>query len=258
MKNKLRLLLLALAGVACQSNESTIFGVEPQLNTYSDEAPASQKLFCNSVNCENPGNQEIYTYSPAGQLIRMEQYARMASAKLEKVSYTDYQYSPTGQLSSKIHYSRYGNDTRWVAYDESEYIYSDGVLSQERTYYNQHNPEQRLLTGQIEYTYQDGKKVAQAWFDANHILTRRVVNEYSHTTLIRETWYGANSTELRRFEHRFAGNRRQISEFMPNTNEPLSLVEKAYDSQGRLTSEETKVNNPLLCSMQAGVIRYIY
>lgn len=36
------------------------------------------------------------------------------------------------------------------------------------------------------------------------------------------------------------------------------MVEKSYDAQGRLSSEETRVMNPLLCTMQAGVIRYVY
>ena len=258
MKNRLLLLFVALGGMACQPNESSTFGIDPQLGTYTDEAPMTKKLICGSINCENPSSEEVYTYNSAGQLTRMEQFGRATSGTMELFGYTAYLYTPNGQLSSKISYGKYGNTTTWVPYNESAYVYSNGVLSQEQTYFNQHNPEQRVLTGIIDYTYQGGNKTEQTWFDAQHVLSRRVVNEYRNNTLIRETWYGANDVVFRRFEHRFADNRRQISEYLPNSTDQISLVEKTYDTQGRLASEETKVNNPLLCSMMAGVIRYVY
>ncbi|UFH52458.1 hypothetical protein [Spirosoma sp. KNUC1025] len=258
MKNLLRFLFMAVIWSACQPNDPASFGVEPQLSAYADQAPAAQKLFCNSVNCENPYSQEIYMYRPDGRLSRMDQLNQTASGKLEMSFYTEFTYSPAGQLTNKVRYGKLGGDARWVPYDESEYIYTDGLLTLERCYFNQHSPEQRVLTGQIEYVIRDGNKVEQKWYDAQHKLYNRVVNDYKNNTLVRETWYGASDNVIRRFEHRFAGNRRQISEYMPTSSELISLVEKSYDSQGRLSSEETKVINPLLCTMQAGTIRYVY
>ncbi|GAB4039117.1 hypothetical protein [Spirosoma jeollabukense] len=258
MKTQLLLLFIALGGIACQPNDASTFGIDPQLGTYTDEAPMTKKLICGSINCENPSSEEVYTYNAAGQVARMEQFSRAISGQMERFGYTDYLYAPNGQLSSKITYGKYGNTATWVPYNESTYVYTNGVLSQEQTYFNQHSPEQRVLTATIDYTFQDGKKTEQKWFDAQHILNHRVVYEYRNNTLVRETWSGANDVVFRRFEHRFADNRRQISEYLPNSTEQISLVEKTYDAQGRLASEETKVNNPLLCSMMAGVIRYVY
>lgn len=257
MKNVIPFLLL-IVWTGCQSDEPDSFGIDPQLSTYSDEAPITQKLFCNSVNCENPYNQDIYTYHPDGRLNRIDQFIRTASGKLDMVSYTDYRYTSTGQLSGTVRYGKYGADSKWVAYDETEYIYTNGVLSQQRTYYNQHSPEQRVLTGMIDYEIKDGQKTGQSWYDAQHNLSRRVVYNYRKNTLVNETWYNATDNVIRRFEHRFAGSRRQIGEYVPNSSEQISMVEKIYDTQGRLSSEETKIINPFLCAMQAGMIRYVY
>ncbi|GAB4020464.1 hypothetical protein [Spirosoma koreense] len=258
MKNPLRLLLLSLCWTACQSSDPAVFGVDPQLSQYTDEAPMTRKLFCNSVNCENPLNQEVYAYDQTGKLTRMEQWGRMASGALERYAYTDYHYDPSGLLIGKTGYGLYGSDNRWVATAESEYSYAQGVLTEERTYYHQHNPEQRVLTGLVTYDIQDGLKVGQRWYDDQQKLSRRVVNEYRNKVLIRETWLDASDTPFRRFDHQFAGNRRQVVEHLPGSTEQISMVEKTYDSQGRLSSEETKVINPLLCAMQAGIIRYLY
>ena len=84
------------------------------------------------------------------------------------------------------------------------------------------------------------------------------MNTYKNNTLTTETWYGAADNVIRRFEHRFSDSRRQISEYIPNSSEQISMVEKTYDAHGRLSSEETKVINPLLCTMQAGIVRYVY
>ena len=258
MKKLFFLLTLTLGGIACQSTDSSTFGVDPQQNRYLDEAPLTQKLYCNSPNCENPYAQEVYTYTPAGQLIRMDQFSRNAAAQLEKVSYTDYRYSPAGQLSGAVRYSKHGTIPGWVAYEESEYAYTNGVLVREQTYFNQHNPDQRVLTGSIDYRFSNGNRVEQTWYDAQQTLSRRVVNEYKNNTLIRQIWYGPKNDIMRRFEHQFTDNRRQISEYLPSSTELISQVEKTYDAQGRVSSEETKVINLLLCSMQAGVIRYVY
>ena len=111
MKNCL-LFLFLIVWTACQSNEPDSFGIDPQLSRYTDEAPMIQKLFCNSVNCENPYSQEIYTYRPDGRLSRVDQFGRMVTGKLEMVSYTDYHYTSTGQLSGKIRYGGYGTDAK--------------------------------------------------------------------------------------------------------------------------------------------------
>ncbi|WP_420148030.1 hypothetical protein [Spirosoma sp.] len=257
MKN-LILFFFLLALTACQSTEPDSFSIDPHLNAYTDDAPLSRKLFCNSINCENPYSQEVYTYHPDGKMSRVDQFAQTASGKLDLVSYSDYAYNPAGQLVGKIRYHKYGSGAQWIAYDESEYIYTNGVLSLERNYFHQQSPKQRILTGHIEYEFKDGQKTGQRWYDAQQKLSYRVVYSYRNNTVIGETWFGITDNQIRRFEHRFAGNRRQISEYVPNTDEQISMVEKTYDAQGRLSSEETKVINPLLCLMQAGVTRYVY
>lgn len=256
MKNGLLFFLIICS--ACHSNKPDSFGIEPQLSTYSDESPMAQKLFCHSINCENPFSQEIYTYQPDGRLSRIDQYVQTGTGKLDVVSYTDYLYTSVGQLRGTIRYSKYGSNANWLANEETEYIYTKGVLNQQRIYYNQYSPEQRVLTGQIEYEFENGQKKSQKWYDVRHILSHRVVYSYKNNTLVNEIWYNATDSVIRRFEHRFAGHRRQISEYLPNSTDQISVVEKIYDVQGRLSSEETKVINPLLCAMQAGLIRYVY
>lgn len=258
MKNWFLFVVLALGWSACQSTNPTPFGVDPPVNGYIDEAPMIQKLFCHSPNCENPYNQEVYTYNPVGQRIRMEQFSRNAAAQLETVAYTEYRYSPTGQLSGKVRYTKHGTIPGWVAYEESDYSYTEGVLTQERTYFHQHNPDQRVLTGQTDYRFTNGNQLEHTWYDAQHTLIRRVVNTYKNNILSGETWYGPTDKVLRRFEHQFGDNRRQISEYLPSSTELISRVEKTYDAQGRIASEETTVSNPLLCTMPAGMIRYVY
>jgi YD repeat-containing protein len=258
MKNRLLLLLSASLWLACQTGDSSEFGIEPGGNTYNDEASPSKKLFCNSGNCDNPMNIEQYTYNSAGKLTRIEFLNRNISGKLEIYSYVENRYNQSGQLVGKARFGKYSSDIAWVAYDESEYEYVGGVLKTERNYFNQRNPEKRVMTSQVEYEFKEGKKVGQKWFDANNQLSYRVVYDYKDNVLTRETWYSNTDKIIRLFTHSFAGNRRQISEHMPNSDEQIALIEKTYDKQGRLFSEETKVNNPLLCSMVAGTIRYTY
>ncbi|KAA9347912.1 hypothetical protein [Larkinella humicola] len=258
MKNRLLLLLSASLWLACQPGDSSEFGIEPGGNTYNDEASPTQKLFCNGTNCDNPNNLETYSYNSAGKLIRIDYIGRVPSGKTETYSYHEYRYNPNGQLAGKTRFGKYGTGSEWVAYDESEYEYADGVLKTERNYFNQRNPEQRVLTGLVEYIYQGGKITEQKWFDANKKLYRRVVNEYKDNVLTRESWYSDTDKVTRLFTHTFAGNRRQISEHLPNSSDQIALIEKTYDKQGRLLTEETKVNNPLLCAMVAGIIRYTY
>ncbi|GAB3899138.1 hypothetical protein GCM10028803_19730 [Larkinella knui] len=258
MKKRLLLLLSASFWLACQPNDSADFGIEPGGNTYNDEAAPKRKLFCNGTNCDSPNNFEQYSYNADGKLTRIEYIGRVASGKTETYAYVEYTYNQKGQLLGKTRFGKYGDDAGWVAYDESEYEYADGVLKTELNYFNQRNPEKRVLTGLSEYRFEDGKIVEQKWFDANRKLNRRVVNDYKDNVLIRETWYSDTDKITRLFTHSFAGNRRQISEHMPNSNDQIALIEKTYDKQGRLSTEETKVNNPLLCAMVAGIIRYEY
>ncbi|MFD1143263.1 hypothetical protein ACFQ4C_19200 [Larkinella insperata] len=257
MKNRLLLLFSALLWFACQ-NESSEFGIEPGDNTYNDESSPLRKVFCNSGECESPVNIEQYTYNKDGKQTRIDYLGRVPGGNLEVLAYVEQIYNKHGNLVGKIRYGKYGADGKWTAYDESEYDYENGVLKAERSYFNQHNPEQRVLTGSVEYEYKDGKKTGQRWYDARQQFSHRVEYEYKNKVLIRETWYSNADKATRYFTHSFAGNRRQISERMPNSEELLALIEKTYDKKGRLSTEETKVNNPLLCAMVAGIVRYEY
>jgi hypothetical protein len=257
MKNRLLLLLSALLWLSCQK-DSAEFGIEPGGNTYNDEASPVRKSFCGSANCDNPYTIEQYTYNKDGKLTRIDYLNRVASGKMETFSYVEQVYNKHGNLIGKIRFGKYGTSSEWVAYDESEYEYANGVLKTERNYFNQRNPEQRVLTGLVEYEFKDGKKTGQKWFDSKEQLSYRVEYEYNNTVLTRETWYSNTDKVFRFFTHSFAGNRRQVSERMPNSTELIALIEKTYDQKGRLSTEETKVNNPLLCSMVAGTVRYEY
>ncbi|MGV3557086.1 hypothetical protein [Larkinella arboricola] len=257
MKNRLLLLFSALVWFACQ-NESSEFGIEPGGNTYNDDASPLRKVFCFSGNCENPTNTEQYTYNKDGKLIRIDYLGLVAGGKLELQSYVEQVYNKHGNLVGKIRYGRYGNGAGWTAYNESEYDYENGVLKAERNYFNQRDPEQRVLTGTVEYEFKNGKKIEERVYDTNRQLSYRVVYEYKGDVLIRETWYSSTDKMSRYFAHSFAGNRRQISERMPRNEEQVALIEKTYDKKGRLSTEETKVINPLLCAMVAGVVRYEY
>ncbi|MFC5407923.1 hypothetical protein ACFPMF_01285 [Larkinella bovis] len=257
MKNRLLLLFSALFWLACQKDASE-FGVEPGGNTYNDEASPARKVFCGTGNCEVPINYEQYTYNKEGKPTRIETWGRVSADRLEMQAYSELIYNKHGNLVGKIRYGKYGSNGDWVAYDETEYEYANGVLKAERNYFNQRNPEQRVLTGSVEYEFKEGRKVGQKWLDANGNASYRVEYEYKGEVLTRETWYSNTNKVMRYFSHSFAGNRRHISEHMPNHSELIALVEKTYDKKGRLSTEETKVNNPLLCAMIAGVVRYEY
>lgn len=257
MKNRLLILLSAALWLACQSKDSSEFGIEPGGNTYNDEAAPTKKMMCSGTNCENPNSIEQYTYNKNGKLVRIDYLSRGTSGKMELFSYVEQIYNKHDNLVGKIRYGKYGNEG-WTAYEESEYEYADGALKTERIYFNQRNPSQRVLTGLVQYEFKDGKKIGQRWFDAKEQLSYRVAYDYKDNVLTRETWYSNTDKITRLFTHSFAGKRRQISEHMPNSNEQIALIEKVYDNKGRLFSEETKVNNPLLCSMVAGIIQYAY
>ncbi|MFN8348329.1 MAG: hypothetical protein U0X91_25225 [Spirosomataceae bacterium] len=256
MRKNLYLLLLTGLWPACQSGVTSEFGTEPANSAYNDEAPRTKITYCTSAACDQIFNEERYLYNAAGQLTRIEYWNQSGSGKMEQNSYVEYLYNSNGQLTRKIRYGSPG--VGWVAYDESEFDYADGVLKTERTYFNRRNPDAKVLTGTITYEFKDGKKVSQKWYDDFNKLYRRATFEYKNNVLTRETWYGEKENVIRVFEHLFAGNRRQISEYLSDSKNQISMVEKTYDVQGRLLTQETKVNNPLLCAMTAGVVRYSY
>jgi hypothetical protein len=257
MKKILRLLLLGPLWLSCQSNDPSNFGVEPNHAAYNDEAPMRRKVFCDDANCKNPSYEERYTYAGDGKLSKMEIFGKTTSG-MEMQSYTNYFFDANGLMKSKIQYSRHGWLPGWVSYYESEFEYQNGVLKLEKTYFKGHQPEEKVFTGAIEYTYEDGKKIGQKWLDDHNKFIRRVEYGYKNEVVNLETWYDENDNVIRIFEHKFSGNRRQIGEYLLNSTELLAMIEKTYDKKGRLATQETKVHNPLLCSMTPGLIKYSY
>jgi hypothetical protein len=258
MKKTLRLLLFMPLWVGCQSSEPAEFGIEPLHVAYNDEAPMKKKVFCNDGNCKAPGYEERYTYTATGKLSKVETFGRNASGAWEMQSYTNYFFDANGLTTGKIQYNRHGALPGWVAYYESEFLYHDGVLRQEKTYFNRHQPEQKVFTGAVEYEYKNGRKVGQKWTDEHNQLYRRVEYGYTNNVVSLETWYDGKNNVIRIFDHKFSGNRRQIGEYLLNSKELLAMIEKTYDEKGRLTTQETKVHNMLLCSMTPGLIKYSY
>lgn len=256
MQKNLYLLPIIAFWLACQPNVPSEFSVEPAAMAYDDEAPRAKISYCTSETCDNLFSEECYTYNTNGKLAQIDYFGQTAAGKLELNSYMEHEYNGNGQLARKIRYGKLG--TGWTPYDESEYEYANGVLKAERTYFNQRNPDSKVLTGSVTYEFKEEQKVGQKWYDAMNKLNRRVIYEYKNKGLTRETWYGGKENVTRVFEHSFAGNRRQIGEYLPNSREHLSVVEKTYDAKGRLATQETKVSNPLLCSMTPGIIRYSY
>ncbi len=256
MRKYVQYLFLTPLWLACQSNEPVPFGLDPAAMTYNDEASWSKVSFCSDARCDSPYSEEHYSYNAAGQLVRINYMSRLASGKLELASYIEQTYNSEGQLVNKVRYGKY--NTGWVRYDESEYEYTAGNLKTERTYFNQRNSDQKVLTGIITYDYKEGKKINQNWYDNLNKLYQRAGYEYKNNVLTRETRYGDKENIIRIFEHTFAGNRRQIGEYVPSLDQPIALIEKTYDDKGRLLTQETKVSNPLLCAMTPGMVRYSY
>jgi len=254
----LRFLFLGSLWLGCQSSDSSDFGIEPDYVAYNDEAPALKKAFCNDANCKDPGYEERYTYTGDGKLSKVENFGRVTSGILEMQSYTNYFFDTNGLMTGKIQYSKHGLSPGWVASNESEFEYQDGVLRLEKMYFNRHQPEGKVFTGAVEYEYENGKRVGQKWTDDHNKFIRRVKYGYKNDVVNLETWYDEKNNVIRIFEHKFSGNRRQIGEYLLNSTELLAMIEKTYDKKGRLSTQETKVNNPLLCSMTPGLIKYSY
>jgi len=260
MLKKLRLLLLAPLWLACQSSDpASEFSPEPDLAAYIDDAPLLKKTYCFDGSCTELSNEENYIYNTAGKLIKMEQSSRMVSGKLEVQSYTDYLYNNDGGLASRIMYHKNGTASDWVPANASEYEYVNGVLTLEKTYSYLYSSFQKTLTGLIKYEFKDGKKLEQKWFDKENNPLYRVEYTYKNDVLSLEKWYyGSEGKVNRTFEHKFAGNRRQIGEYLSSSKEQLAMIEKTYDEKGRLSTQVTKVSNPLLCALAPGLIRYNY
>lgn len=225
------------------------------MGQYKDDAPMTRKIICTSADCENPIVEEQYTYNASGKLVKTI-YLSRGTDKMEQTSYSELAYNAAGQLISKIRYGK--NSGNWVAYDEYAYEYVGENLMVERQYFNQRNPDQKVLTGMTEYNLENGKKVEMRVYDARKQMSYRVTYAYTNSVLTEESWFDATGKKMRYFSHAFAENRRQVSEYMPTKGDAISMVEKVYDKQGRLISEETKVINPLLCSMMPGITRYTY
>ena len=259
MLRKLRLFLLAPLWLACQSSDpSSEFTSEPDLAAYNDDAQLLKKTYCFDENCTELSGEENYIYNTAGKLSKIEYSARIVSGKLEVQSYTDHFYNNNGELIRKIQYNKNGSTPDWPAGNESEYEYTNDVLSLEKTYLYVYNSSQKVLTGQVKFEFKDGKKLGQRWYDAQNNLLYRVEYGYKNNVLSLETWYDSMDKVNRTFEHKFAGNRRQIGEYLIASKEQLALIEKTYDEKGRLSTQVTKVSNPLLCSLAPGLIRYNY
>ena len=259
MLKKLRFLVLVPLWLACQSSDpSAGFSSEPDFIAYNDDAPLRKKTICFDENCNELSGEENYIYNAAGKLIKIEQLSRMVSGKLEVQAYTDHLYNVDGQLTGKIMYHRNSSGSAWTPGSESQYEYTNGVLSLEKTYMYLYSSLEKVLTAQISYEFKDGKKTGQRWSDGQNKLLYRVEYAYKKDVLSLETWYGSDDKVNRTFEHKFAGNRRQIGEYLINSREELALIEKTYDEKGRLSTQKTKVNNPLLCALAPGLIRYGY
>ena len=259
MYKKLLLLLWVVVLSACESNDPVSnFGNQPTLQNYYDDAQVARKLYCPDAKCSSPSSEEKYVYSSANKLTRIEQLYRMESGKMDMSSYVDYKYNQAGLLSSKTRYGKHGFIAGWVAYESSEYEYENGVLKEEKNYFTQQQPVQKVLTGSVLYEIRNGIKTGQKYFDGQNKLYQRVSYAYTNNVLTRETWHDGDDNVIRIFEHQFAGNRRQIGEYLLNSREQLALIEKIYDDKGRLISQETKVNNPLLCVMMPGILKFEY
>jgi len=259
MLKKLHLLILVPLWLACQSSDpASEFSPEPDFIAYNDDAPLLKKTYCFDGNCTELSAEENYVYNAAGKLTKIEQLSRMVSGKLEVRSYTDHFYNNDGELISKIIYYKNGSTSDWIPGNASEYEYKNGVLNLEKIYSYLYSSFQKTLTGEIKYEFKNGKKMGQRWSDGQNKLLYRVEYAYKNEVLSLETWYDSSDKINRTFEHKFAGNRRQIGEYLSSSKEQLAMIEKTYDEKGRLSTQVTKVSNPLLCSLAPGLIRYNY
>lgn len=258
MKKFFWLILLTPLWLACNSNDSSDFGIEPALVSYDDDAPALRKSYCFDANCKEIMNEDRYHYDAQGRLTRIDNESRNATGTMQVYQYSEYEYTPSGLLANKTEYIKNANQSDWVLFNETEYTYEAGLLKTEKLYNYQQNPGNKILIRSTDHEFVDGKKRGQRWFDAQGKLSYRVEYGYKNGVLNLETWYDASDKANRTFEHKFSGNSRQIGEYLIGSRELLAMIEKTYDDKGRLLTQETKVNNPLLCALPPGKILFSY
>ncbi|MDQ6477950.1 hypothetical protein [Dyadobacter sp. LHD-138] len=258
MKKILHVLLLGMSLAACKPDRSDDFGVEPGVIAYDDEARVVKKTYATAADKSNEINtEEHFSYNAEGKLSRIDGY-QFYMGKKELVTYQEQIYNAGGQRILHTYYFK-NAAKEWKAGRELEYEYENGVLKTEKAYYYRENAaDERTLANVIVYEFKGGKKIGQKYFSDQNKLMNEVVYSYANNILNRETWYNDKGEVFRVFEHKFSGNRRQISEYLPAWDGQIALIEKRYDGQGRLSTEETKVNNPLVCSMMAGFVKYYY
>ncbi|GGN07341.1 hypothetical protein GCM10010967_48620 [Dyadobacter beijingensis] len=257
MKGNLLALLFATLWLACGSDDESIFGIEPALASYNDDAPALKKTYCGDSDCKTLSSEDRYTYDSQGKLSRIENFGRAAGGSWIPYQYSEFVYAPSGMLVSKTEYIK-NNQNGWVRYTETEFEYEAGLLKVERSYNFPNSSGTKMPVRSTSYDYANGKKSGQRWYDVEGKLMYRVEYRYKNDVLSHETWYDASNKANRTFEHKFSGNRRQIGEYLTASRELLAMIEKSYDDQGRLLTQETKVNNPLLCALPPGKIQFTY
>lgn len=257
MKRILQLVLLAPLWLACKSSEPSEFGIEPNLTAYNDEAAITKKTYCMDAKCTEISAEDRYTYNSEGKLIRVDNIARSSVTTMDTFGYVEYFYNAAGLLARKVTYGK-NQANAWILNNESEFEYENGVLKLEKFYSYLTSTGNKELVRLMSNDITNGKITGQRYTDASGKLTYRVEYGYKNGVINLETWYDANDKPNRTFEHKFAGNRRQIGEYLITSREVLAMIEKTYDEQGRLSTQETKVNNPLMCALPPGMIKYSY
>lgn len=259
MKKIFYILLLTVLIAACKSSRSDDFGVEPGSGAYNDEALVVKKTYATSADKSNEINtEEHYSYNTDGKLSRIDSY-QFYMGKKNLASYQEYIYNASGQRIRHTYYFKNASND-WKAGRELAFEYENGVLKTEKAYYYRvsNYQDEKVPASITTYEFKDGKKVGQKYFSDQNKLISETVYAYTNNILNRETWSNDKGEVIRVFEHKFSGNRRQITEYLPAWDGEIALIEKTYDGQGRLSTEETKVNNPLVCSMMAGFVKYHY
>lgn len=258
MKKFFRLILLTPLWLACNSNDSSEFGIEPALVSYDDDAPALRKSYCADANCTEIMNEDRFSYNAQGNITLIENAGRNPSGGTTVYQYSEYAYDPSGLLKTKTEYIKDSKQENWIVFNITEYDHEAGLIKSEKLYNYQTYAGQKTLLRSIVHEYAAEKKSGQRYYDAQGKLSYRVEYGYKNGVLNFETWYDASDKANRTFEHKFAGNSRQIGEYLIGSRELLAMIEKTYDDQGRLLTQETKVNNPLLCALPPGKILFSY
>lgn len=258
MRKNLLLILLTPFWLACNTDDKSEFGIQPALESYNDEAPALRKSYCFDSDCKELSSEDKYIYDGTGKLTRLENLSRTANGTLAVYQYSEYFYDASGLLTHKTDYIKNASQTDWVLYNKTVYEHEAGLLKSEKLYNYQSIYGETTPLRSTVHEYASGKKSGQRWYDAQGKMSYRVEYGYKNGVLNFESWHDASDKLNRTFEHKFSGNRRQIGEYLIGSRELLAMIEKTYDAKGRLLTQETKVNNPLLCSLPPGKIQFTY